>query len=332
MPHEVFISYSAEDKVVADQMCAVLEAQEIHCWIAPRDILPGMDWGSAIIDAIAGCRVMVLVVSSHSNTSSQVKREVERAINKDVIVIPFRIEDISLSKSLEYHLSVTHWMDAFTPPMEAHLETLAAKIRQIISHPAPQSLPDQPRVPPVSKPATRSIRPLLLVAGGFALCLIILIVVVGWFIFNPSKSRLEGTQATTTEKPQVSPTQAPSTPTPKAQDKEPKDKEPEAESPRIPVITGTAYDVARKQLIRAGWQPHQRHISYGRDPAVRGGNGPTFWKRGYHELVSCAGSGAAECLFEFIDPKERILQVVTQGEEADDGKYHALVKRVVFKK
>ncbi len=101
---------------------------------------------------------------------------------------------------------------------------------------------------------------------------------------------------------------------------------------RVPVINGTSYDVARELLIREGWQPNERHISFGNDPSVQSGNGPTFWKRGYRELVSCSGSGAAECLFEFIDPSERVLLVVTQGEEADDGEYHATVKRAVFKK
>jgi TIR domain len=61
MAHDVFISYSAKDKTTADGVCATLEAKGIRCWIAPRDILPGMDWGEAIIEAINGSRVIVLV-------------------------------------------------------------------------------------------------------------------------------------------------------------------------------------------------------------------------------------------------------------------------------
>src|SRR6185503_8762067 len=132
MAHDVFISYSADDKPIADAMCSTLESKGIRCWIAPRDILPGMDGGGSITDAIASSRVMVLLLSSNSNASQQVKREVERAVNKEVIVIPFRIEDVTLSKSLEYQLSLTHWMDAITPPIEKHLQTLAEKVRQIL--------------------------------------------------------------------------------------------------------------------------------------------------------------------------------------------------------
>ena len=49
MAHDVFISHSARDKPYADAMCAKLESRGIRCWIAPRDIRPGMEWGAAIL-------------------------------------------------------------------------------------------------------------------------------------------------------------------------------------------------------------------------------------------------------------------------------------------
>jgi hypothetical protein len=52
-----FISYSSKDKPAADATCAVLESAGIRCWIAPRDIRPGTEYGAAIIDAIDRCRV-----------------------------------------------------------------------------------------------------------------------------------------------------------------------------------------------------------------------------------------------------------------------------------
>ncbi len=133
MAHDVFISYSSKDKLTANAMCAIFESNGIRCWIAPRDILPGMDWGEAIIDAITDSQVMILILSANSNASEQVKREVERAVNKGIVIIPFRIEEIKLSKTLEYHLSVTHWMDALTPPIEHHILRLADRIKPLLS-------------------------------------------------------------------------------------------------------------------------------------------------------------------------------------------------------
>jgi hypothetical protein len=132
MAHDIFISYSTKDKPTADTICAALEANGIRCWIAPRDILPGSDWGEAIIDAIHACRIMVLVFSGHSNDSSQIKREIERAVNAGIPVVPFRIEDVLPSKTLEYFISTQHWLDALTPPLEQHLQYLAATMRAML--------------------------------------------------------------------------------------------------------------------------------------------------------------------------------------------------------
>jgi Flp pilus assembly protein TadD len=133
MAHDVFVSYAHQDRTVANAVCATLEAHGIRCWIAPRDILPGSDWGAAIIDAIQESKVMVLVFSSGSNESEQIKREVERTVHQGIAVIPFRIEDVLPNKTLEYFISTQHWLDALTPPLEDHLNHLAETIRVLLA-------------------------------------------------------------------------------------------------------------------------------------------------------------------------------------------------------
>ena len=82
MSDDVFLSHSSKNKTVADAVCATLEGRGIRCWVAPRDIPAGANWGAAIIDGIAGSKVMVVILSSDSNISPQVMREAERAVNK----------------------------------------------------------------------------------------------------------------------------------------------------------------------------------------------------------------------------------------------------------
>jgi hypothetical protein len=166
MAHDVFISYSSKDKPTADATCAVLEAKGIRCWIAPRDIMPGQDWGESIVDAIHCARALVLVFSENANLSQQIKREVERAVNKGIPIIPFRIENVMPAKSLEYFLSTPHWLDAFTPPLEAHLNYLADVLGRILAGEA------APPPPPPPKPGPDLVANLLkldrrvLVGGG----------------------------------------------------------------------------------------------------------------------------------------------------------------------
>lgn len=132
MPHDVFISHSAKDKTVADATCGCLEQRGIRCWVAPRDIVAGSDWSASIIDGINGASVMVLILSKHSNISKQVLREIERAANRGIPILPFRVEDIALSKSLEYFLSSAHWLDACDGELQRHLDLLGNNVAQIL--------------------------------------------------------------------------------------------------------------------------------------------------------------------------------------------------------
>src|SRR5215204_2946556 len=101
MAHDVFISYSARDKPTADAICESLEAQGIKCWIAPRDIPYGDLYSGAIIEAINASRIFILVFSSNSNTSNDVINEVERAFQNEILIIPFKVENVKPSTDLE---------------------------------------------------------------------------------------------------------------------------------------------------------------------------------------------------------------------------------------
>src|ERR1700743_2779499 len=106
-----------------------MEKEGLSCWIAPRDIAPSADWAAEIIDAISNARVMVLIFSSSSNASAQVRREVERAVHKQLSILPFRIENVLPSKSLEYFLSAQHCLDAFSTPREPYYAKLAVYLK-----------------------------------------------------------------------------------------------------------------------------------------------------------------------------------------------------------
>jgi hypothetical protein len=138
MSHDAFISYSTHDKAAADATCAALEGSGIRCWIAPRDIVPGAEWGEAIIEGINHCRVLILIFSANANDSPQIRREVERAVSKGVPIIPLRIQDIAPTRSLEYFIGTVHWLDALTPPLESHLRRLVETVKALLQiDPAP---------------------------------------------------------------------------------------------------------------------------------------------------------------------------------------------------
>lgn len=132
MTHDVFICHSSEDRTIANAICSHLEQNRIRCWIAPRDVVPGSDYAQSIVEAIAATRITVLVFSRSSNQSPHVKREIERSVSHGIPILPFRVEEVVPSPSLEYFISDSHWLDAVTPPMEEHLEYLAGTVRMLL--------------------------------------------------------------------------------------------------------------------------------------------------------------------------------------------------------
>jgi TIR domain len=133
MQFDVFVSHSAQDKPTAEAAVAALEAKGVRCWIAPRDVVPGSDWGASIVDAIDNCQVMVLIFSANANESPQIRREVERAVSKGKSIIPVRIQDVVPTQGLAYFMGSVHWLDALTPPLEQHLQRLVASVKALLA-------------------------------------------------------------------------------------------------------------------------------------------------------------------------------------------------------
>lgn len=133
MAHDVFISYSSEDKLAADALCGALEAARIRCWMAPRDVVPALSYSGQITRAIKASRVMVLIFSEHSNVSAAVLAEVELAANAGVHILNFRVDASPLSDDLRFYLQHRHWFDALTPPMEQHHARLVRAIQGLLA-------------------------------------------------------------------------------------------------------------------------------------------------------------------------------------------------------
>lgn len=130
--HDVFISYSRIDQATAFGVCTLLEQQRLSCWIAPRNIAAGAEYADAIVDAIEGTGVMLLIFSEGANASKHVKREVERAVDKGVPLILFRTQDVSLSKGLEYFLAGSHWHQALGDQLDQHVANLLPGVRKLL--------------------------------------------------------------------------------------------------------------------------------------------------------------------------------------------------------
>jgi adenylate cyclase len=128
--HPVFLSYASTDAATAQGICEFLESHGVSCWMAPRDVRPGTEYADAIVAAINEAKSVVLVLSGSAVASSHVGREVERAASKRKQLVAFRIDPAPLSRSFEYFLSNSQWIDVPALGMPAALDKLAEAVGQ----------------------------------------------------------------------------------------------------------------------------------------------------------------------------------------------------------
>jgi branched-chain amino acid transport system substrate-binding protein len=132
MSYDVFVSYSSKDKIIADSIVAAMENNHVRCWYAPRDIQASEDWGKAITNGILKSRVFLIIFSGNANQSQRVLDELNFAISKELIILPFRIENLEPDGAMGLHLSSRHWLDAYDPSWESHIVKLIKNVSVIL--------------------------------------------------------------------------------------------------------------------------------------------------------------------------------------------------------
>lgn len=128
---EIFISKSTKDDIIAEAVCNVLEQNNIKCWIAPRNILGGMDYAEEISKGIKESKILLVIVSKHSNDSKHVLNEINLAVEFNKIILPFKIDETEINESFRYYLDRTQAIHAF-PEASSFFATLVKNITVLL--------------------------------------------------------------------------------------------------------------------------------------------------------------------------------------------------------
>jgi TolB-like protein len=202
--HDVFVSYASQDGAVANAIVAALERQGLRCWIAPRDVTPGALYADLIIRAINGAKVLVLVLSQNSVSSSHVSKEIERASSKHRPIIAVRTDATPLTTALEYFLSESQWIDAGADGMEAASAKLTDAVRRLIA--SPSGLQAGAAAAPSGRPAKATVRPPRpLIVASAAAAVLVIAAALYWF----SRSRAPQMAAVAPPSPASAPAEGP---------------------------------------------------------------------------------------------------------------------------
>jgi predicted ATPase/class 3 adenylate cyclase len=109
----VFLSYSSSDRDRALQIADLLDANGITAWIDRRGIAGGTNWSQEIVQAIEGCAVVLLLCSTMSMTSRNVRQEVQLAWESNRPILPLLLEPVQMTESIRYAVAGRQWLELF---------------------------------------------------------------------------------------------------------------------------------------------------------------------------------------------------------------------------
>lgn len=102
---DIFISYSRKDSTQAFALAEQLRANGASVWIDQSNIELATNWSREIVEAIDGCKVVILLLSSSSIKSHNVIKEVSLASERRKHLLPLELEEVRLPPELEYALA-----------------------------------------------------------------------------------------------------------------------------------------------------------------------------------------------------------------------------------
>ncbi len=193
---DVFISYGSDDVALARELRGHLESGGYTCWMAPDDVSGPKTWAEQIVDAIAGCQVVLVLVSAVSNQSTHVSKEVDLALDHGKAILPVRVEDVAPTGALRYLLALAQWIDVFPGPLGPHAEEVRQRVAAIVEASGGErpEVTTPPRTAQFTPPGRRRKRTRLVpwitshlwwVVGGVAAIVLVSTVVYGitdgWF-------------------------------------------------------------------------------------------------------------------------------------------------------
>jgi hypothetical protein len=100
----IFISYSRRDAEIVDQIVEKMQEAGFKVWIDREAIKVGKTWRVQIVQAIDGCDAFVLMLSSNSAVSDNVRKEIDLSQGSGRAIFILRLDSVKLPAEILYQL------------------------------------------------------------------------------------------------------------------------------------------------------------------------------------------------------------------------------------
>ena len=213
MSTQVFVSYSSQDYERVMPLVDRLRSAGVAVWVDEGNIDAATLWSESIVEAIAECHVLIMMVSSHSTDSHNVVKEVMIASESKKTILPIYLEPSDIPAKLKYQLTgIQHleWFDGGSDEVFATLKDGLAKrgvtidgkspTNQALGQ-APQKTPRKPHRPPSHQGRSSS------TVKNIALAILTILCILQFLLDDPSQGN--GDQKKTQKEPYFLPVGVP---------------------------------------------------------------------------------------------------------------------------
>jgi hypothetical protein len=139
----IFVSYSRRDQEIVDRFVEMMETAGMGVWIDRQKIQAGRLWRTQIVQAIDTCDGFVLMLSSNSAASDNVRREIDLALDSGRNIFILLLEQVKLTADMRYQLIGLQHIDVkllgLSKAVKQLIETLREEIVPVQDQPVRQA-------------------------------------------------------------------------------------------------------------------------------------------------------------------------------------------------
>lgn len=116
--HDIFISYSRQDKETVDMICKCLDDNNISYFRDIFDISISSTFTQTLADAILSCRLVLFIASKNSFASNYTSKEVTFAYQNHIAIMPLLIDNTPMPTNYSFMFSDVQCMSLQNTSMQ----------------------------------------------------------------------------------------------------------------------------------------------------------------------------------------------------------------------
>jgi hypothetical protein len=129
---DVFISHAHEDDAKTDTVYDELTKAGFTCWVDHKHIPVGAKFYNEILGSLKQSKIVILILSSYSNTSQQVINEIVTVSRYEKQIVPFIIEDVKINETLEIPLACSQYKKAYPGEIDEYIPELINGVKNLL--------------------------------------------------------------------------------------------------------------------------------------------------------------------------------------------------------